>query len=1004
MTPMLRLVAREYARRHTPDELASICFVFPNKRSATFFLRYLDLEMRRPHIEPEVMTIADFTASLSPLAEAPRFMQLATLYEAYRAISPESAPDFDRFLFWGETLLSDFADVDRYLANTRELFSNIEELREINSTYLTAEQREIIRQYWGDGAPGLDFEPRGESDEAERFWTHIKRPGDTASSTDKFVSLWRVLSPLYERFNAMLEADGYATSGRHYRDAARMLTELGGDAPGLGASRYVFVGFNFLSSAEVAIFKALQKAGRADFYWDVRSRAFAVEGNKAGAMALRGAALFPSLYEIEEPEAPFPRIEVIGVASGVSQGKVAAGRLSEWHREGLIGASADDASGTDTAVVLADEAMLMPMLSYLPDETGTTNVTMGFPMKLTPVAAVMRSAIALQRRMRLVAGRPAFFYEDVVALLSQPVVRSIAPAETDAMLREISERRMFTVDAAKAAEDNPLLAPLFTPLGPSGEASLEESEAYISSLIELFSHYATEEERPVERRFLMAYRAALDELTDAFRRRGIAMRESTMASMLERALATATVSFVGEPLRGVQIMGILETRSLDFDNIIMMSMNETVYPRRHSRPSFIPEALRHAFGLPGKDLAESVYGYYFFRLLSRASRVTLLYDARTVGIEKVGEMSRYISQLIYLFPEAKVSHRSAVFPELAGTRKGVLSIAKTPAVMEKLKRFTQPDSGRNFSASSLNTYINCPMQFYLEAVEGLNFATETDGADFIDYSTFGTIVHEVAQKLYEEMAARRADRMIHPETLRAVADNRTAIMRLVTAAVNRNYLHLCGRDEPDRFDPLRGESMVLAGIVVELMQCMLRREAAAQRPFRFEKAEFPLTGQVTVSDKLPPVNIRQVIDRIDYAGHGDTLRFVDYKTGGDKLDFSSVEAAFDGTAQNRPKVLFQLMFYCFCYRGITGYDGPIQPFVYLVRSMFTERLRPVTVGKEPLVDYRDKLQEFETHLARLIEEIFDPEKPFEARVNDPDYDGHNCNFCRFKDICNPPER
>ncbi len=226
-------------------------------------------------------------------------MQLSTLYDAYRTIAPDSAPDFDRFMFWGEILLADFADVDRYMVNSAELFSNIEELREINSTYLTDAQRDIIRRYWGEDAPGLNWQPHAEGDEAERFWTHINRPG-THDNSEKFVSLWRVLQPLYELFNKQLAADGYATSGHLFRNAATLLSTVGPDAIPHRASRYVFIGFNMLSTSEIMVFDSMRRTGIADFYWDVASPAFALEGNKAGALALRGAKMFPSLYPLED--------------------------------------------------------------------------------------------------------------------------------------------------------------------------------------------------------------------------------------------------------------------------------------------------------------------------------------------------------------------------------------------------------------------------------------------------------------------------------------------------------------------------------------------------------------------------------------------------------------------------------------------------------------------------------------------------------------------------------
>lgn len=1014
MTPMLRLVARAYAAeyRDRVDELSQMAFVFPNKRSATFFLRYLDLEINAPHIEPEVITIADLVASLSPLAEAPRFMQLATLYDAYRDIAPESVPDFDRFLFWGETILADFADVDRYLADPAALFSNVRELKEINSTYLTDLQLEIIRQYWGVEPGGINAFLYGEGgdDEARRFWTHVGAP-ESEEASRKFRLLWQVLAQLYDRFNAMLAADGYATSGRHYRDAAMLVREKGVDAFAFPATRYVFVGFNQLSPAEIIIFKELQKAGRADFYWDVASPMFKGKAASTAENPLRGAAMFPSLLTLDEDVSAnsFPEIEIIGVASAVGQTKVASAKLAEWRNRGFVGGSSDDASGTDTAVVLADEALLMAALGHLPAGLDSVNVTMGFPMRLTPLAAVMHSVAALQRRARSVDGEPAFFYEDVVRILTQPVVRAVAPKQADTLMRDIAEKRIFTVSASLVAESYPALAPLFTPLGAEGRASLQATRDYFGRLIDLFALYADEKTRPVERRFLEAYRAALDELAEAFSRRSINMLETTMASLVERALATSTVNFTGEPLEGIQVMGMLETRSLDFDNIIITSMNEKVFPRRHARPSFIPEALRHAFGLPGKDAAEKDYGYYFYRLLTRARRVVLLYDARTEGVDRSGEMSRYLAQLVYLLPPGRVTHSTATFPPLSSSSAEPISIEKTPAVMQALDLFRREGSRKNLSASAINRYINCPLEFYLTAVCGLNFSSPSDGDDFIDSSTFGTIVHDVAENLYSSLAARSKDGIIKAETLRSSAVA-AVVNPFVTSAVNRHYLR---RVDPKDVEggkkiPLKGLNRIQGRLIHDIVCRLMTAEADTFGDIPFVAAEYDFSGQVELAPGIR-VNVRQVIDRIDRAGVGGSLRFVDYKTGSDDLRFPSIQAAFDPSREKRPKVLLQLLFYCLCYSEIEGYNEPVQPFVYLTRSLYSGRLRAPYFQEgrgpeEPILDYRPYMPEFRERLAEVVEEIFNPDIPFAAATSRPGYDGHCCRYCAFRQICNPPSK
>ncbi|MCM1028455.1 MAG: exodeoxyribonuclease V subunit gamma [Pseudoflavonifractor sp.] len=1012
MTPMLRQVARAYLENHSDDELSRYCFVFPNKRSATFFLRYLDLEASRPHIEPEVTAIADFVATFSPLSEAPHFMQIATLYDAYRKESAKEVEPFDRFLFWGETLLTDFAEVDRYLVDPDSLFTNIRELREINSTYLTDVQRDIIRRFWGIDDQALNLRARAaESDdgESERFWTHLDEHGNPL--TTGYTALWQLLLKVYRRFNKQLAGEGYCTSGHHYRNAAERLHAEDLDTLPLQADRYIFVGFNLLSTAEMEIFDQLNHMGLADFYWDISSPVFSLPGNRTGEMALRGAKMFPSRYELEEDSSAgaMPEIEIIGVASGIGQVKVASSRLQQWTEAGLVGQGPEDATGTDTAIVLADETMLMPLLCHLPSSLPAVNVTMGFPIKLTPIAAVMHTAALLQSRMRHIGGSPAYFYEDVVGLLSQPVVRAIAPKAVDDLMNDIRQSHRVTIEVAWVRSAYPALSPLFALLEHrKGETPLEGCREYFIGLIDLFSRYADEESRPVERRFLEAYRMALDDLIEAFSHRGITMDAITMATIIERALATATVSFTGEPLEGVQVMGVLETRSLDFDNIIMLSMNEDIFPKRHSRPSFILETLRPAFGLPSREIDESVMGYYFFRLLTRARRVTLLYDARTVGMEKVGEMSRYLSQLLYLFPEAKIVHRTSQFSIPAEMRERLLTVPKTGEVRRLLEQFKDPKSHKRLSASSLNNYINCQLNFYLTNVCGLEFPTETEGADYMDWAVFGSVVHDVAEKLYKDMASASVGGVISRDTLSAMAANHPKVSRYVTAAINRKYLHKVTYKDPEEcYDPLRGSEELMGRVITELICRMLHLEAETFGEIPFVGAEVTVDGQVEFAPGLN-LNVRLVIDRADRAGANGALRFIDFKTGADKIEFSSVADAFDNKQKERPKVLFQLLFYCYCYMKLRKYDGPIQPFVYLTRKLFTDPLNApcfkIDRQRVPIIDHREHMEEFEPLLQGLIEEIFDYDRPFVAAINDPEYDGHSCKYCRFKSICEPPEK
>ena len=964
-TPFLQYVARTFVRNYSTEELSDICFVFPNKRSITFFLRYLDEEMLgNAHIEPPTTTISDFVASLSPLAEATRYEQLFTLYTEYRKLSAEVS-DFDRFQFWGEMILSDFNDVDRQLADPQKLFRNVKEFREMNSTYLTDEQLEVIRQYWGEEFP---------ADYSERFWTHIEKDG-VEKPHRKFLSLWEVLSPLYDNFMASLKKKGLATSGFFYRNAAASVRDTV-----LPRSKYVFVGFNVLSTSELKIFERLKARGIADFYWDFNSPAFKLERNKANRFLRENVRLFKSQLDTEEPEiTTMPDIEIIGVPSNVGQTHVAGDIVERLAAHGDI---VNPANAIDTAIVLTDETLFLQMIEEIPPSVSTMNVTMGYPMRLTPIAALMKSVVALQRNVRKTGGRYCFFYEHVLNLLASPILRTIAPESCKRLVDLIHDRHLFNIDAEMIKRDFPEIAAIFQPIRKSGD--LDDAAGYITELLDFLEKYTSAREN-IERIFITAYRQELHELIEACRIYSITMRESTMLGMIDRAIASASVPLTGEPLRGIQIMGVLETRSLDFDNVIMLSMNETIFPRKQFKRSFIPESLRRGYGLSTADYAESVYAYYFYRLLSRARKVTLIYDARTVGMRRNNEMSRYLSQLMYLFPNAHISHSTTYF-NVSTFEEEHIEIKKTPEVMKLLDEYLRPDGSKRLSASALNGYLSCPLNFYLEQVEGLRFPDTLN--DYMDYSTYGTIVHEVMENIYKDIVARKGSNMIQADDLDQIISSQTIVDRYVTQSVNRHFIRL---DDEKLDSPLNGEALVMHHVMVAIVRQLLRVESRSVAPFEFVDAERKIKGQLKVNNTLT-VNFTQTIDRIDRVN--GRLRFVDYKTGSDTLDASNMDKLFNHEAH----AIFQLMLYCHFYAQATGNNEPIQHIIYKTRDLFIQGIRPLTFMKSPIVDYHSLIDEFTVRLNEVISEIFNPEIPFRQAK-----DKQSCKFCKFTRICKMDE-
>lgn len=977
MTPFLQQVASAYVSNELP-KLADYCFVFPNKRSGVFFRHYLALEAKgRPFIMPEIGTIAEVTGRFSALTDAPRLDQLFILYDEYRRLSDDVA-DFDQFIFWGEMLLADFNDVDLYLVDPHKLFVNLRRFREVSSNYLTEEQVDIINRYWGE---------RFVHTSPDEFWNHLHHQQPTPLES-KFLKLWEVLDTLFERFRKRLLDSGMATRGMFARNAVDYLSHRS-DLP-LPYERYIFVGFNVLTLAEIRIFEKLQAKGVADFYWDMASPAFRDEGNRAAFFMRRNVDCFPSFYDLAElfPEQPsFPEIHITGVPTSFGQTKAAGLQLEQWIADGSI--SRPD-NATDTAVVLPDESLFIPMIHAVPPAISALNVTMGFPLKSTSISSLMSAIVAMHLRAARSRDEWSYFYEDLRAVLTHPLLQAIDPEGCNALLRLMLDRRLYMVPVTKITGTAPDLAFVFAPVRDTN--GVGEVHAYFFRLIEGLRAYTTSHrELKIENYFLDTYLVELENLRAACERWHITMRDKTFIELLQRTIASVSVRFTGEPLAGLQVMGVLETRALDFDKLIMLSMNEHVFPHKQYTRSFIPDSLRRSYGMATTELQESIFAYSFYRLISRASQVRLFYDARTLS-GKNSEISRYIAQLLYLFPECRIDHDLASFTTHTPDEEAI-TVGKTDEIMEKLREFTPGGGRRTLSATAINDYINCPLSFYLKRICRLDL--DEDVMDYMDSGTYGSILHEVAERLYKDLRGDRDEVKVTAEILDGFIRDEVRMDTLITELINEKYNRLPKGDRT----PLVGESLVLGKVMKHFLILMFRREKEIA-PFDFIDGEHQVEATMKISDGLT-VNILQFIDRIDrvYPGgrYGEglgTLRIVDYKTGSDKTDFNSMDELFDPATDHRRKAILQLMFYCNAYAGKIGYGGAIMPQIYSFKTMSTNGLRPLTYQKTDFMDYRSINVEFLERFRATVGEIFDPEVPFTQAVDDS-----ACKFCGFKPIC-----
>ena len=941
----LEAVAARYAGRKS---LERTCFVFPNRRSAVFFRKYLGERAGRPLFVPAMRTIDELFQDISGLKPVEKVPALDRLYRLYRDLLAEegrSAEPFDDFIYWGDILMSDFDDIDKYRVDAARMFVNLRDLKDLSAGYdfLTDTQRRAIQEFCGS------FFQKGVAQSGTR---------------QDFAALWNILSRLYARFRDSLSGEGVGYPGMIYRsvaDGIRPDTRL---LPAF--DEVAFIGLNALNNCEIALLAELQKEGKADFYWDFEGVLLQDPANKAGRFIRENRERFPSREPLEgtAPEG-LPAIEVIRVPSAVGQTRKAMQIIAGLHADGRM------EHPEETAVVLPDESLLFPMLGALPATVNRVNVTMGYPLSAGQVETLLACLERLQANRRAKGGMMRFYHRDVTDLLEHPY---IVAADTDGVVPAVkagilAQNRIF-VDAPWLTSQSDLFAILFTPVEQT--AGLAE---WLQSLIQALQAH----QPALEREFLYRYSTTIASLAR------VELDYDTLAPrtwfrLLARLAALESVPFEGEPLSGLQMMGPLETRALDFKNLIMLSVGEGVFPARTVSSSFIPYNLRLGFGLPTYELQDSIWAYYFYRSICRAERVYLLYDSRTEGLQS-GEESRYIKQLKYHYG-LPVAEKVATY-ELgaAAAERPVVTVAKTPAVLQELHDRYVAGTG-TFSASSLNHYIDCPLQFYYQHVRQIKEQDEV--VEDIDSSRFGTIYHEVMQRLYEPFAAghpsvAKGAELITREIIDRLRRDKRTLEKLTVEAF-RN----AGIDE------IEGENRILMNLVLRFVDRTLEVDAG-MTPFTFLGAEAKRDCRLQLSDGRT-VRLFGAIDRLDINLPG-IIRVVDYKTGTveKKDDCRNVDRIFDRSLAQRPYIAFQLYFYALLMtrQPDTRPGDRYEPCIYALRDIF--KGAPASHPIEP-----ENLQHFAERVQALIEEIFNPEIPFAGDCADE----RICGYCNFKRLCN----
>ncbi|MDE5808633.1 MAG: PD-(D/E)XK nuclease family protein [Muribaculaceae bacterium] len=1007
--PFLKSVASAYYSNF--DDLSEFCFVFPNKRAGTFFLKYLhEASTDRTLMAPHVTSITDFVADLADHDVASRIDLLFRLFNIYRKRKAENGDhnpgngeklfkDFDSFRNWGETLLSDFSEVDQYDVDADSLFKNVKDYREIASSFLTDEQVEVMERYFGY-APGLW--------EVERFWKNMSPPSDIKN---KFLLLWQQMAPLYHALNESLHADRLCTSGGAYRLALQRLQIHGKEI--LPWKKVVLVGFNALSTTEALIFETLKgleaepgiTGGFAEFFWDGTGPILSRAINDAASFLKYNRRNFPPprwadpwMKESETETMPL-RMSAIGSPSNAAQGKIAGQKIDTMIKtEGE-----EEIRDARVAVVLPDENMLMPLLYALP-EGEAVNLTMGYPLRTTSVMSFIYHLRRVRGTQRKVGEEMAFYHEDLRLLLSHPfmhaVIGSKKVSEINGYLKvhrkmalTLSELRGFSETGADILRHLP------------EDAGVAEVIEYLEEVLDIVSVALDANadgivKKRIDRSHIEIYRDALHRLANACEEHRIEMGMNGVFTMVDKLIGGEQVTFEGEPLEGLQVMGLLETRALDFDRLIILSMNDRVMPRKAGSRTFIPDSLRHGYGLPYSNYREDLFSYYFYRMISRAREVTMIYDARSSSGMRSGGMSRYLMQLRYLYaPDLKFENRKFL---LAPSTSKAREVKKTELVMSQLNEFTVRDSRRNFSASALRNYFICPVKFYYENVMGLRAENET--SEYLDAIGVGNVVHEVMFHLYFPENRRNVylDQPIRMERADLEAMLRgDRIMRLVTESINRLHFR---KGKEDLGAPLEGSQALIGREIEGLIRNILTYDLTLA-PFELAGGEisglveWPLAG----SDRK--VNMKYAIDRLDIITLRDgtkSYRIVDYKTGDSHVRAKNMDSVFNG--EEGARNFFQLMLYANLMNRDLGTDYPVRLAIYQVAELGKQGETLPAMGRDAEPGKRTSYESLHSHLERneeflektdeVLASIFDPDMPFI-----PADDDKKCQYCNLGHLC-----
>tara|TARA_R100000935_G_scaffold58729_2_gene97380 strand:- start:2424 stop:5120 length:2697 start_codon:yes stop_codon:yes gene_type:complete len=893
--------------------LDDLILILPSKRAGTILRTTLANTADKTIFSPRIYSIEGFVEQISNLQTASNMEQLFTLYKAYSSMEYGEKDNFYTFSKWGQTLLQDFNEIDRYLVDTKDIFSYLANIQEINHWALQKDKSEIITNY---------------------------------------IKFWNNLEPLYKTFNDLLKAQKLGHQGLIYRTACEQLKDYISNNKN---NTHIFIGFNALNTAESYIIQEILAKTKADIFWDGDTYFVEDPIHDAGYFIRQHLNTWPwlkgkALKGVENNYLSQKNIKIIGAPKNVSQAKYVGNLLLQLKKE-------DTNILKNTAIVLGDETMLNPLLNSVPSELDTVNITMGYPLKSTPLASLFSQYLSIHIKK----DSQGWYFQQVLDFLSHPYVQILCTENQQNRATRISEA-IRTKNWAFITSNNlrslgegneDLLSLLFFGEEVPGNVFLNKCHQIIQILRERFA--MSKDSLGLE--YLYKFYSLFNQLQDMVEQYSFVNDLKSLESLYLEIVRNETLDFQGEPLEGLQIMGMLESRVLDFETVILTSVNEGILPSGKSNNSFIPFDLKKYYKLPTYKEKDAVYTYHFYRLLQRAKNIYLLYNTEPDVLEG-GEKSRLLTQL--LTDENKLADITEIIaaPEITPSIKVLQTIAKDEGLMEMIRAHAE----KGFSPTSLSNYIRNPIDFYKRNLLGIDDIMEVE--ETVANNTFGTIVHDTLEDLYKPYL----NTYLEVSMLEAMKKN---IRPLVIGHFAKSFAD---------GDISRGKNLIAYNVVVRYVENFIKLELAEveKHQIRILGVEEKLRMDINVPGLNFPVVLKGKLDRIDEKD--GVIRIIDYKTG--NVTSSQVEIVDweDVITDYNYSKAFQLLCYAIMYNNskpIGNIEAGIISFKNLSSGLlkFAVKEKKGSRNKDNSIT-QDTIAQFMESIKSLIFEIGNPEIPF----------------------------